>query len=72
MTELKLVRGAAGWLRKLGAASVALLVSFALALTSFLNAESSSIGADSEIDYAASLSATSTATTFLRPFVASN
>jgi hypothetical protein len=62
MTELQIARGATKWLRSFGLAAVGLLLAGVMAITSFLSAQSAADGSDSEIDYAVSLSATSSAT----------
>jgi hypothetical protein len=62
MTELQLARGATKWLRSFGLAVVGLLLAGVMAITSFLSAQSAADGSDSEIDYAVTLSATSSAT----------
>ena len=61
MTELQLTRGATKWLRSFGLAVVGLLLAGVMAISSLLSAQSSATGADSEIDFAATLSATSSA-----------
>ena len=50
MTELKLARGAAMWLRRLGLSLVALIAAAGLALVGFLSANSNADGSVSEID----------------------
>ena len=62
MTELQLARGATKWLRSFGLAVVGLLLAGVMAITSFLSAQSAADGSDSEIDFAAALSATSSTT----------
>jgi hypothetical protein len=61
MTELQLTRGATKWLRSFGLAVIGLLLAGVMAISSLLSAQSSATGADSEIDFAATLSATSSA-----------
>ena len=61
MTELKLARGATIWLRRLGLSFVALIAAATLTLASINAANSNADGSLSEIDYAATLSSTSSA-----------
>jgi hypothetical protein len=58
MTELKLVRGAAVWLRALGLALIAMLAAAGLALVGLSGANSSSNSSTSTVDFAASLNGT--------------
>ena len=62
MTELKLVRGAAGWLRGIGLLFSAIALSLVIMITVLEAAESSTQpGSDSKIDYSISFNTTATA-----------
>ena len=65
MRELKLVRSATGWLRKLGFALTSLVVAFALAFVALNGASSNANGSLSEVDYALSVTGNGVSGTYI-------